>query len=557
MSKTKILFAIGSREAEEYIMNTLNNDIPDEYDFVGAAVYKENLIELINLKKPDILIIREGLDGKVDIFNLAKNITRDFPFIRVIFISADRKIGDKKLAELVGYHIFDIVSGTTVSLNFVIDLVKNPQTFAEASKYLPKKEDLISEDDFTGLENMDEDDENSNKNNGETIIESELIPDESTANDKLKKEPSLLEIAQSKLLERMKAGKNKPKDTSSGGLTEEQALDLKKALEEINKLKEKNDKKEEKENKPDKSDKIPIPKNPYRRKRPERSIFTNKEKFFGKDKIVTFWGAKNGIGTTLISYNVAMDLALRNYKVLFVEFNEKNPMIPYWFDVYGKMPPDDGIDKAVLGFETGNYQDIDKSVITRQELITNVGASFKSFPPTLDYLFFSSEYLERRDKPIISRNSLSQVLLHYMRHLNYNYIILDMNTNSDVLLVENALTFSNKNYIVVSQEFSSIGYYQLFFSNLAKKGLDFSKKYDGSKDASEKNSFIINRFDNKADFNLRTIVDWLATKKVFTVCDNSSDIYNLSFSGLPIMLKSNNKIFKQNIRDISTDIERV
>lgn len=555
MSKTKILFAIGSREAEDYIMNSLNNDVADEYDFVGAAVYKENLIELINSKKPDILIIREGLDGNVDIFDLAKNITRDFPFIRVIFISADRKIGDKKLAELVGYHIFDIVSGTTVSLNFVIDLVKKPQTFAEASKYLPKKEDLISEKDFTGLENIDEDDKDKDIK-GETIIESELIPDESTANDKLNKEPSLLEIAQAKLLERIKSGKNKQKDTNNGELTEEQSLDLKKVLEEINKLKEKSDEKDKKEKGLGKNDKIPIPNSPTR-KRPEKSIFSNKEKFFGKDKIVTFWGAKNGVGTTLISYNVAMDLALRNYKVLFVEFNEKNPMIPYWFDVYGKMPPDSGIDKAVLGFETGNYQDVDNSVITRQELITNVGQSFKSFPPTLDYLFFSSEYLERRDKPIISRNSLSQVLLHYMRHLDYNYIILDMNTNSDVLLVENALTFSNKNYIVASQEFSSIGYYQLFFSNLAKKGLDFSKKYDGSKDASEKNSFIINRFDNKADFNLRTIVDWLVSKKVFTVCDNSSDIYNLSFSGLPIMLKSNNKIFKQNIRDISTDIERV
>lgn len=555
MSKTKILFAIGSREAEDYIMNSLNNDVADEYDFVGAAVYKENLIELINSKKPDILIIREGLDGNVDIFDLAKNITRDFPFIRVIFISADRKIGDKKLAELVGYHIFDIVSGTTVSLSFVIDLVKKPQTFAEASKYLPKKEDLISEKDFTGLENIDEDDKDKDIK-GETIIESELIPDELTANDKLNKEPSLLEIAQAKLLERIKSGKNKQKDTNNGELTEEQSLDLKKVLEEINKLKEKSDEKDKKEKGLGKNDKIPIPNSPTR-KRPEKNIFSNKEKFFGKDKIVTFWGAKNGIGTTLISYNVAMDLALRNYKVLFVEFNEKNPMIPYWFDVYGKMPPDSGIDKAVLGFETGNYQDVDNSVITRQELIINVGPSFKSFPPTLDYLFFSSEYLERRDKPIISRNSLSQVLLHYMRHLDYNYIILDMNTNSDVLLVENALTFSNKNYIVASQEFSSIGYYQLFFSNLAKKGLDFSKKYDGSKDASEKNSFIINRFDNKADFNLRTIVDWLVSKKVFTVCDNSSDIYNLSFSGLPIMLKSNNKIFKQNIRDISTDIERV
>ena len=205
------------------------------------------------------------------------------------------------------------------------------------------------------------------------------------------------------------------------------------------------------------------------------------------------------------------------------------------------------------------HSDIDNSLITREELIQEGGSlsdDFKKFPPTLDYLFFSAEYIESKSKPIISSNSFSQVLLYFMQQLNYNYLILDINTNIDQGIIETALTFSNKNFILCSQEFSSIGYYQRFFEILRRKGLDFTKKENGKKDLSDKNSFIINRYIHKAKFNLRAIKDWLDNPELFIVADNAKDIADLSFSCSPIIKNTTNKEFAFQIAEIANSIER-
>jgi hypothetical protein len=107
-------------------------------------------------------------------------------------------------------------------------------------------------------------------------------------------------------------------------------------------------------------------------------------KYSGKDKIITFYGAKNGIGTTTVAYNVALELAFRRKNVLYIELNDVNPMIAYWYDVYSNLALNNGIDKAILGFETGINKDIDESLITREELIVNsnptLADNFKKFP---------------------------------------------------------------------------------------------------------------------------------------------------------------------------------
>ena len=63
----RILFAIGNRAAEEYIEKILkekndkridNDENPVKYDFVGYAVHKDTIIEMIKTKGPDIVILR-------------------------------------------------------------------------------------------------------------------------------------------------------------------------------------------------------------------------------------------------------------------------------------------------------------------------------------------------------------------------------------------------------------------------------------------------------------------------------------------------------------------
>ena len=543
----KILFAINIRQAEEFIEASLTKKYPSKYAFVGSVLHKDNLIEKMRATTPDIVIVREGLPGPTNLFELVVKAKLSFPSTRFIFIAGPRKPGDAFMQKLFGYQIYDIIAGSKLNVALILDMIVNPTSFKEASIWAAPPE-LRAE----GFDVDVEDEEP--RESGEEIIDIIGIEDKKapTPTPTSKKQPGkgtgtiVLPI-----------GKN----NKSNPVDEDMLAQMAEMQAEIDRLKKEN-----------KSKKAPTPltnkvssmapKAPSQKK-PIIGIKDNsqalKSQYLGKDKIVTFFGAKNGIGTTTIAYNVAMELAYRKRNVLYIEVNDFNPMIPYWYDVYQNLGLNNGIDKAVLGFETGINKDIDEALITREELIRNspdsMAENFKLFPKTLDYLFFSEEYIESRNKQIISSNSFSQILLYFMQQLNYNYLILDINTHTDQSIIETALTFSNMNYIVVSQEFSSIGYYQTFFNKLKQKGMDFSKKDDGKKDLSDKNSVIINRYIPKAEFNQRQIKEWLEEPDIFIVPDNSKDIADLSFNGLPIMKNTKNKDFAIGIASIANDIE--
>ena len=142
-----------------------------------------------------------------------------------------------------------------------------------------------------------------------------------------------------------------------------------------------------------------------------------------------------------------------------------------------------------------------------------------------------------------------------MQQLNYNYIIVDVKSSANLGIVERALTFSNRNYILISQEISSIGYCKQFFDSLNKKGLDFTYKANGNKSVNDKNNFIVNRYSPKLDLNERAIKDWFETKSVWVVPDNSEEINHLSFRALPIVSNARNRYWKECISDIASDIE--
>lgn len=535
----KVLFGIQLRQAEQYIEDALNEKYPGQYSFVGSAVHKGALAEKLASTTPDIVIIREGLPGPEDLFSLVCKLKRMYPSTRFVFIAGDRVPGDRYLQKLAGYGIYDISYGQKPNINKIIQMVVNPSSFEYGSQFLMSAEELPE-----GFDNEQDLPVNVEDDKVVAIIrEVEKQPDNRKAGN-----TGNIVLAN---------GKNgEDYSTELGNLHDENEA-LRRQLNDIQKsLNNKNN--------------LPrvegtntlAPKPPKQTGLREmlRNPNAYEPKYSGKDKIITFFGAKNGIGTTTVAYNVALELAYRRKNVLYIELNDVNPMIAYWYDVYSSLALNNGIDKAILGFETGINKDIDESLITREELITNsnptLAENFKKFPKTLDYLFFSAEYIEAKNKPIISSNSFSQVLLYFMQQVNYNYLILDVNTRIDQSLIETALTFSNKNYIVISQEFSSIGYYQRFFEILRRKGMDFSKKEDGKKDLSDKNAFVLNRYVPKARFNMKAIKDWLDNpNEIFIVADNSKDISDLSFDCVPIIKNTSSKDFVLNISSIANSIE--
>ena len=121
-------------------------------------------------------------------------------------------------------------------------------------------------------------------------------------------------------------------------------------------------------------EKVPVPnENPFANKIKPRPNARrpaggrNVNIYTGKDKIITFYGSKNGIGTTIASFSVAMELALRKNKVLYIEYNDENPMIASWLGVYDATNYEDGIDRAILGYETSSLKDANNAIT-----ITNI-----------------------------------------------------------------------------------------------------------------------------------------------------------------------------------------
>ena len=574
----RVLFAIGNKAAEDMIKTQLIDGARFNYQFVGNAVHKEMLMKLLKTADADILVLREGLQGSDDsIFNLAASIKRTYGKIRIVFIAGDRKIGDVKLGNLVAYNIFDICVGTSVNIKDVVNMIEHPRDFSFASKFLPEKETIITKDDFTNMDISDEPEEEKPK---VEIISETLEVKAEKADEKLKANDSILN----------KHGKNKvggaikviKQDSKELSEIEKKLLEQEKLIQELKRQQEEERKKKLEEEKkkvnpvsvkkpvqkpvpkpiPKKApEKKPIPKviPPVRPKPRVSPVVVQKSEYGGKDKIVTFYGSKSGVGTTTVAYATALELAKRRNKVLYIEFNDRDPMVAYWLDIFRYSNDDDGIDKAILGLETNIRADIDSSIVTYKQLM-NSGSEFintlKLLPPTLDFLFFSTEYLSRRDKPNISTESFTNLLMYFMQHLNYNYLILDVNSNSNISLVEQALTFSNKNYITLTQEISTAGYYEQFISVLSRKGLKFEEDERGKKSSNEKNSFIINRFRNDIKMNLRDLKETLETTRIFPVVDNHAEICNKALECIPLSYKPVNRDFQLNIIDIANAIEK-
>lgn len=137
----RILLAIGVKDFER----ALQNQLIGEYTIVGEAIYKEAILKGIRETAPDIVIIREKLPGSKDILEILTEIRKKYPNLRIIFVASKiHKIGDKFLALITSYGIYDILIGEVLIDKFV-DVIRNPRTFKDALIYMP--EGRINEND--------------------------------------------------------------------------------------------------------------------------------------------------------------------------------------------------------------------------------------------------------------------------------------------------------------------------------------------------------------------------------------------------------------------------
>ena len=145
----RVLFAINNQPAENKLSKLIKEQSQEEqFQVVGTLVSNESIANFLSKKSADILVYTEGLNGKEDGFDYILKLHRQYPNMRIVFIAVQRTVGDKKLATLVAFHIYDIVAGKRILMQDVADKIVNPTQFEDVIMYLPDGNDLLRESDF-------------------------------------------------------------------------------------------------------------------------------------------------------------------------------------------------------------------------------------------------------------------------------------------------------------------------------------------------------------------------------------------------------------------------
>lgn len=130
----RVFLAIGIKTAEEFLKKQLDA----QYQVVGEAIYREAVVNNALQCNPDIIILRETLNGSKDILSIVYELRLQLPDAQIIFIASERRPGDSLLSELVSNGVYDFITGRSVSIPDVIHLMKEPNKFSDVAMYRRK-----------------------------------------------------------------------------------------------------------------------------------------------------------------------------------------------------------------------------------------------------------------------------------------------------------------------------------------------------------------------------------------------------------------------------------
>ncbi|WCF11739.1 AAA family ATPase (plasmid) [Paenibacillus thiaminolyticus] len=512
----KILLAVGFRQLEEYLERNLKN----EFKFVGVTVYREGVIRAIGQQNPDIVVIRETLEGKENILSIVYEIRNKFPKIRVVFIAGKREAGDVLLATLVSYGVYDILHGEKIQAQDVMALLREPNEYRDVQHLQPKpvfderqNKVLFESPDVITVEKE-----------VEKVVVKEIFIESVKDNEDLQIQyPEEVNSLINDTTPPPILDEKKDFDQNSKTSTEESELTIKE------------NPKGEDENKPGGgflhklfgSIKVGDQGGP--------------NSVHGKQKILTFMGAKSGLGNTTIALNTAIQLAQRKNRVIYIEINDRTPTVNYWYEL-GYL--EDGIDSALSGVKTGDLDKVKQAIIHSETLAKEDSAlqkNYKMFPETLDFMFFSNRYLTRNqeDRMEIDFSFTKEMYFFLLFQLEYDYLVLDVPADLTNLATMNALNYSNKTFITITQDVSAIGNSLYLQNELIKKGTELKTKA----------YFISNRHE-KAKLDVKEIIEWMQVEDVLTVPCMNKELINANFVGIPIVLYSNNSVIKTSFQNI-------
>ncbi len=578
----KICLAVASNDLEEYLIeNTeyIQKEIGDDVEFVGEVVYREGVMQAIVNNTPDILIIREGLPGKVDILRLVQELTLFFPFpkLRIIFIAKDRRIGDALLASLVQFRVYDIVIGNNIDAFSIIEKIITPNILNDVAQFLPKiretekntklfeaqdlelikkaseinqtvKKEIKPLKPIKNIEHHDKKvprDYSEEKIILEREIENEIKEEDIVIEDELinieKEEEIIIEdeglnieddlieeeliTIEENLIIDEDINKNEEELNIEKQIENKEELKIEKEIKDY--LKEdisvKEDKKQEKKIKIIKKNKPLRNKLPLTKSSEEKFTYVKKV----NQQIISFLGAKQGVGNSQISFNVAVDLANKGLKVLYIDLNERSSINDIFYLGFDEV----GIDTALEGIDKNDYILINKSIVTINNLLNEYELLYKSylkFPKTLEFLFFSQKYVEEKHE--IPINKIKDLNLYLIMQKGYDFIIINATNDIHNELSELLLIYSAKIFFTIAQDASVIKNNLLQTKIMDEKGINFREKF----------YYLLNKYDN-SNFNKDQIYEWMSDSldlegfPIITIPNLNREFINSNFNGLSLI----------------------
>lgn len=593
----KIYLAVGHRELENFLKNNktaIEKKMKTPIKFVGETVYREGIIQGVSSYKPDVILIREGLQGNANLTEIVYKIKVNFPQTRIIFIAGDREVGDELLATLVQYGIYDLIIGSKVNAVDMLKKIVKPNSFSDVAHLMPKatvdektNRKLFEAPDLTPIENQKVEQE-------EKRIEAiKPIPNTTTEEPKEEETDELLIVEETEEVkeepitnvelpveEEVESPNSKKKPLGLIPLKKNGTQVEKKSEEETPVIKEKpiipSPKEKVEETKPiSKSTdlEIKIDKEPIKVVTPKKEQNTSPNekqgngffsKMFGGNKevsrrisqqIITFVGAKSGVGNSQLAFNTALNLSQNGYKVMYIDLNDRFSSADCIFQLGYS---DVGVDTALKAIAEENYGLIERSIINMNKILpemvkeNQLYKTYTKIGTNIDFMFFSQEYMERvEDDETIDYSLLKDLNMYLMMQQGYDMIILDTPSNLFNRISEMAIIYSNKLFFTVAQDYAIIGNHINQIKLMDKKRIKFREKF----------YYLLNKYE-PANLSVNDVYRLLVESiklegfNVVTIPNLNKEFINANYDGVPIIWYSKNKELGKAFSEIETLILR-
>lgn len=127
--KDSVLFVTQNSNASSFFNLLFENNeyLNDHYFIDGTLATRELAVREVKRKKIDLVIFVDRTPGNMSISETIYNLR--LYGCRVIYISTKRQVGDLVLEAIVGYGVYDIITGTKINEDVLIDIIKHPREF--------------------------------------------------------------------------------------------------------------------------------------------------------------------------------------------------------------------------------------------------------------------------------------------------------------------------------------------------------------------------------------------------------------------------------------------